>query len=548
MKLDKETLIKEHFWFLLGLVVALALLSLILVTTTTSKAIADVQKTYDDNKKSVERIAGPQSQPKTRPWQDKLEAKRKDVDGKKDDIWDKAWKDQAGLMTWPKMSDEDLAELRKLYFGDPIPVGIRSHFDYTADVENAVKTVQPDVVQFRDGWKSMIRHVDKWVNTPPTAEDVWLAQEDLVVQRGLLEIIRHTNDYLAAFRVVEESDAKHKKESDAKHKLFASSDWALDLTLTAAEGQPALKYQLTNIGGRRQPLDITLQVSFTGAGVAPYLLKVQGYPLAPGQSTDQVQPLPGQVGRPMGLKGVRQIFDWRTVPVKRIDAIALGYPSSRTSGSPLVTGPATPKEEKKDDTTQSVGRSAFNKGSSSDERGTGAGGGLPGRGSSAAKTVNGLEQERYISVSPEVRRMPFGMAVVIDQGHIQEFLTEMANSPLRIQILQWHWSHFHGDIKDPKEQENAGGVAGREDLPAARRPAQVAGPPRGKGGLFPRPGMERETGGTVSVAEERPQWDLVELAVYGITSLYERYPPKSPNAPADNKAAAAPAAPKPPSR
>jgi hypothetical protein len=536
MKLDKETLIKEHFWFLLGLLVALVLLSLILVSTTTSGAIAAVKKTYDENTGKVKTIAN--STPKTSAWWNELDKKHKDVEAQKTKIWEKAWKEQAGLMTWPKMNAEDLAALNQLYFGDPISADICSRFaePYSPQVEEAVKIVQPDVVQFRDSWQSMIRWVPKWLTVPPTSEDVWLAQEDLVVQRGLFQIIRQTNDYLAAFRVV--------TDRNAKSKLFASSDWALDLTLTSAEGKSALQYLLTNIGGRRQTLGITLQVAFAGA--KPYNLEVQGEPLAPGQSTTQTQPLPPQQGTPSALKSVRQVFDWRTVPIKRIDAVALGYPSSRTSQSPLVTGPATPKEEKKDDTAQG-GRSVLNKGGGNMDPTVTQGGGLANRGASQTRTTNGLEQDRYISVSEQVRRMPFGMVLVIDQGHIQDFLTEMANSPLRIQILQWHWNHFHGDIKDPKEQEISGSGPTRDERPGAR-PGTAPGPLKGgkpgpapvnKGPITTQPGFNRETG-SVATAEERSEWDLVELAVYGITSLYERYPPKSKQAPADSKTVTGP--------
>ena len=114
--------------------------------------------------------------------------------------------------------------------------------------------------------------------------------------------------------------------------------------------------------------------------------------------------------------------------------------------------------------------------------------------------------------------MPFGMVLIVDQSHIQDVLAAVVNSPLRIQITEWHWRRCHDDIR-PKEEETPAVGTDRPQppsTPAVRiRPQPITLNPSGP----------TQTGtGAVPGAEEH-EWDLVELAVYGIASLYERYPP-----------------------
>ena len=69
MKLDKETLLKEHFWFLLALALPLALVSLILLWTTSSGLIAAPQKKIKDAENDLNRI---KNKPKHPRWIDAL--------------------------------------------------------------------------------------------------------------------------------------------------------------------------------------------------------------------------------------------------------------------------------------------------------------------------------------------------------------------------------------------------------------------------------------------------------------------------------------------
>src|SRR5262249_2346512 len=178
--------------------------------------------------------------------------------------------------------------------------------------------------------------------------------------------------------------------------------------------------------GRRQVLPMSFKVTFTEDNFLT--LDVQGEPLAPGKAISGKRQLDVQFGRPQGFTRVTQIYDWRTVPVKRVDKVELGYLSSRTAQMPLK--PPTffkePEDPQKAD------------GATSQVTDTGLqapGRTLPG-GSGSGKTdllhtENKLERYRYVEASEQVRRMPFGLVVVVDQNHIRDFLTEVANSPLR---------------------------------------------------------------------------------------------------------------------
>jgi hypothetical protein len=143
---------------------------------------------------------------------------------------------------------------------------------------------------------------------------------------------------------------------------------------------------------------------------------------------------------------------------------------------------------------------------------------------------------------------------------MQDFLAAVANSPLRIQTTQWHWVRFHGDIKPPDGPidpsvsappmappggKSSGGLP--QPVPGMKSGAggELGETSPGKGvGMPQRPGPLMQPPGsgfapsTAAAAADEQEWDLVELAVYGLASLYEKYPPPDATKTAD---AAAPA-------
>ncbi len=534
MKLDKDTLIKEHFWVLLFLSLFLVVVSLIFLLTTASSAIAEQEKKFTDQKKNLKSISD--GQPKNAEWSKSYETRFVAAEAQEKKIWDHAWREQANLSTWPtNMPKEQLDLLQKHRFYDPIQeVGIRATYadasNYKQQAYDLYRIVAP--TQFN----AALRWINEWKLNPPTSEDMWLAQEDLWVQRGLLQIIRETNERLAAL--------KETKAVNERQKVFSNSSWILDLTLAEAGGKPSLKYTLVNNSNRRQVLPVTFEVLF---GDVPYTLEVSGEPLAPGQSFSQTVSLPVQFANARSLKSAKQLYDWRTVPVKRVDHVELAYNSSRTGQSTLQP----PLRYKPPETPASDPNAAGGQGM---QVGKGGGAGA----TDTSVTENGLNRNRYIERSEQVRRMPIAISVVIDQYHIQDFLAAVANSPLRVQTTQWQWQRFRDDIKPPEtDQPTTGqpttapsapipppapgpkGVGkagppssemqlgpGRDEGDAAKR--MQAGKPRTPQGL-PVSVQPASSAATTAAAEEQ-EWDLVTLAVYGVASLYEKYPPPDPAA------------------
>jgi hypothetical protein len=145
----------------------------------------------------------------------------------------------------------------------------------------------------------------------------------------------------------------------------------------------------------------------------------------------------------------------------------------------------------------------------------------------------------------------------VDQAHIQDVLAAFTNSKLRFQITQVHWDHFQGSIKPvvgagrengsapapgspltmttPRAPSNKFGMgAGRMpaggDNDRAMRPPAMAD----RGGAADMGKMMRNMMGGMAGAQmlngadaaaEEPA-NLVQLGIYGIASLYQRFPPK----------------------
>ncbi|HEV3203230.1 MAG TPA: hypothetical protein VGY77_02550 [Gemmataceae bacterium] len=568
MKLDKETLIKEHFWFLLSLLVPLVLISMILLGSTSTTIIAGQEKNVKDAKTKLESI--PKSGPKNSQWMEKLEVRDKLADEQKSKIWKKAWEDQVSFMTWPEnLSRELLDSLNKMYFGAEIPERIRSKYGdkeiYSPQFYQAIEVVQPKdpfgrvVVQTANAWETLIR-IPVINIRPPTSEDIWLAQEDAWVQRGMLQIVRNANDMVAAFK--KKATNLKPEGSGLDRQIFTNSDWMLDLTLTRVENKTTLKCRLTNLGNRRESLGIYFQVGFKGSTQNVVLIP-EGEPLPPGKSVAWDRPLrPLEEGNPTAIETVKQLYDWRTVPIKRVDKIEIGYFSNRHATKELLMAAfSKPKEgEQKDASASGAIKSSGDSpglpmAPGGDREVTGSG-----KSHNEGTTVNGLRKNRYIEVSEQVRRMPIGLVFIVDQEHIQDVLTAVANSPLRIQTTEVHWRRFHGDIKPheedkPMAEKGPGSSEGRVVSGAAGGllPAPPAGgsvrpgglpvpaPPAGgsirPGGLPYVPG--REAGSASSYIPEDQEWDLVELAIYGIASIYERFPPPAP--PAESPSSGTPA-------
>jgi hypothetical protein len=215
-----------------------------------------------------------------------------------------------------------------------------------------------------------------------------------------------------------------------------------------------------------------------------------------------------------------------------------------------------------------------------------------GQGDSAAAaaevtTVNKIPRDRYLHVTPQARHLPVVLRLVVDQAHIHDILASISNSRLRMQITQVSFHHVTGvtraSLDGPAPAGNVpGGNRPGENRPGGigRPPAAGGGPmgpgpkgpgPMGPGSMTPPPGMmmpqmpgsssyggsgrtifggprDGDTGSArptgvagTSTARTLDNARLVELSIYAIASLYDRYPPREKKtttpetAPADAK-------------
>lgn len=100
MKLDKETIVKHQFWFLLGSYLLVWVIAMFWLKVAAGGPIEDVKKKYDTSDKNLKTASRDPVNVRTfcPPWKDF----GKTFDGHKRVIWTKAWNYQNGMFDWPK--------------------------------------------------------------------------------------------------------------------------------------------------------------------------------------------------------------------------------------------------------------------------------------------------------------------------------------------------------------------------------------------------------------------------------------------------------------
>src|SRR5206468_842239 len=109
--MDKETLVKHHFWILL--VLAILLLPVVIggVTFGVADATAKQFKTVEDKKKALA-----SAKAKGKDYLDELEKQAADLEAHKSVVWKQVYDKQKGLIEWPRA----LSHLDPLFFGDTV--------------------------------------------------------------------------------------------------------------------------------------------------------------------------------------------------------------------------------------------------------------------------------------------------------------------------------------------------------------------------------------------------------------------------------------------
>jgi hypothetical protein len=582
-KIDKEVLIKHHFWILTGLFVLLVLIPLFCLVGSVSGTVAKGREDLEGAKKQAK---GVPASPPNGQWEKAYKKADGYVEKKQDQVWKQAWELQKDMVTWPEGLLAEFPQFKDMYFGDPINQYQAQKFseEYGSqlfELPGIIRPLMPDgtgVVQASGKWTDLLQLHRTFTVLPPSREDVWLSQEDFWVKRELLRVVRAANDAVGRFQEVKQlktaapKDAKGKaavQPEDRNHKIFRNPFWEVELTLAQnAKREYVLRGKITNIGKHREPLDALL-VYLTNPpfelSTKPAVVAIEHEPVPVGESVDIKETKIDQTQSIDGITGVEQMLSWRTAPVKRIDQLLIDYKSSRNAGRALQPPPWI--EKATTETAPSTGATPGAAPGAPSGGPTGGGGDIknsmammmggmrPGGGGSGqgGTSKNGLQLNRYTDPEDKlanrlnpVRHMPVAMVVIMDEEQIHEFLGAFANSKLRIQVLQCHWHHTREKIKP--QSESTGTVADKGRKTGGARPAQ-GGKSMGELGMAGFAGRGGMMGGMMmgqagmpgtmpggfagpgnlnrgDEDEEEAEATLVEVSVYGLASLYSKFPPK----------------------
>ena len=641
MAVTKDTLKKHHFWIMVGATPVLVLIAVILIDSAVGAKIDEKNKAIDAAKNSLK---GKES-PKSNVLLSRFGTQLDELGRKRTDLWKENWERQIGLapgkaagkealvqdpgrnlLRWPKSpllnrfnyTVEYATNKSQLKFGEKIPddSGEYGEFSkpevYLAEFSNPYlkdiarepekRTGMADRIyptSFAGGWTSVLRHVQSgsggWVDMKPTSEQLWLALEDIWVERAMLDAIKTVNDSVGTFQRAPRYDANNAPVPDANlERAFMSRIWYVSLKVAQrpGDGRYVITGTLRNITDRLQLLGasntLVLNVWLSTAPNAPPIpFRIGGEFVAGGatmpisQAEEHVLPAGTTVEQ---IVRVEQVFDTKTVPIRRIDHLALGKRDSRYAAFPLVRPlfEAFKKDEEKTAAAAGSGGSdsgppaGMTIGGSAGGPPPGLGGGKPppgsaGPGGPGATAAEGqLEgggsvasaidsnRKRYVEATAQIRRMPVGITIIVDQAYMQDVLMAYANLPMRFQITQYHWKRFRDTLGGsgsvggygPGGEGDFGGAArGYEGSggikfgpmgfgpgagpPAPGGPGPMGAPPPMPGGpgpmgMGPPGGFGGIAGGTFSDAQLTA--GLVELTIYGIVSLYEKYeaPPAQP--------------------
>lgn len=629
---NNEKLKKHHFWILAGIAPLLTVLAVVFILSEVGGAI---EKEVAETEAKLTAAKG--TQPKGTQAIDDFKKQKEKLEKQKLDLWKINYDKQKDQFTWPG-NNGYLKELEAKYqkFGEPIRTN-RDEFNtfksseiYERAYDDAANSIRPTT--FATGnWRTganggpVFRYVSAWGDRYPTDKQIWLALEDLWVQRALLQPVNAVNEGATKFTPLPEP--KGAKPNPLK-RSFENRIWKLDLEVPDAgpNARKVIEAKLTNKTDRLQvlgtggimrlrvklsdngePIDYVIQENFIRPGGT--LLLKQEFPQDDAERTAakkkgmlfevKVNPAPTSQGIPVGtdvqkIVEVTQVLDARTVPVRQVLDIELGFKDCRHAAAQLKAPEWYPAE------APAAGSPAPGEGGLGGGKGGGLpplgspDGGFPGPGGAAGGAVGGrgkakfgpptvvldANRERYIEVSKQVRRMPVALVLLVDQLFMQDALVAYANSPLRFQVTQTHWKRFRGTLNATGGGFLPGGLTppggsgdgdtgspdGVLNLPPGPMGAGAGGilPPRGgaPGSDFGTPdsGPAGSTGGpsmpsfpgaggfpgfggfggfgsssTAPVSEAQLTSGLVELTIYGIVTLYEKYDDK----PADGTAPAA---------
>lgn len=591
MKFDKEMAIKHKFWLVLGGFLVLWLVGIVVLGVSASEPIKKHKEEYKSAKTSIEGAL--QKYPKNKsfetPWNEhgKLFRDHKDV------IWAQAWEIQKDMYTWPSSREAPFQEKMKDPSVELSLEERQAYKDvlYWTQFDKLEKEVPLAPIELRGGLKEIMAPVP-WGDKAPTREEIWLAQEDFWVKRDLLDIIRNVQTTLAQLAPVSAKDDEKGLPGALAHYRFVNDTWQLDIYIEQGPEKRdkliSAKSTIKNVhtGKRKLPLSTPLSPDgivfrLTQGANPPIKIKITGEPLAWGKTAEfrkAFQFLPFDYNEPFA---VEQTFDWYSSPIKRLDALVLPFQSARTVSAPLKPNPRLPIDAQAAGAAPPAGpegamagnpgggmaggmgggqpKPGPGPGGPGGPKGPGGGNAPPAAGDTPTTPVYGLNRLRYLQATPQCRHLPLAMLLVMDQRSVPDLMAAVANSPLRIQVTQVQITHARNvpapaSPSDPSKKDGSkpGGTPASGPPPAGSPPTSTPpggggrpgigrggegmggeeGPVRPGPGPGPTPpGPGTGPGGPKQVAPAEADPNLVEVAVYGIAALYERFDPSAVGTP-----------------
>lgn len=545
--MNKEALKKHHYWILSGVAPLFTLLAVVMFWTSVGAKVEEEQKEISGKLSELT-----SAQPKGKKVLSDLDEQVGVLDKKRDELWKENWNRQAvqyKLFTWPQDNDprQRLKRMEEKYqkFGekmrdpdDAFEVFKRKEV-YEAAYDRIANSIKPTVFPNED-WRGVFRHVNNWGVRKPTSDQIWLALEDYWLQRAIVQPVNVINNGAAKFERVPNEDG----QDNPFKRTFQSRVWKIELEIPTSgpDAMRVMRAKITNTTDRlqlmginnrmrlkvwlstlptAQPIDFRLEGEFVKAGDTKEIPLVRRYHELPrGIEVEEIA-------------RVEQVLDVRTVPVRQVMNFEMQYLDSRHAKHELVApeflpeveAPMAGTGEEFGDADGGMPAPAFGPGGgfgSKDGRKSKAG---------APKMILDDNRLRYFDSTDQVRRIPVAIVLLVDQMFMQDALVAYTNSPLRFQITQFHWRRYRGKMStssggmdgdgyvDDGGQEFAGSplddFGGEEDY-------GMSGP-QGFGADF-GPGSFGSRAGSVS--PEQVTSGLVELTIYGVASLYEKFEPK----------------------
>ena len=354
-----------------------------------------------------------------------------------------------------------------------------------------------------------------WKSDDDISEESWIAQEDLWIQKDFYRAIRDANDQVGKMQ----GKAVKGKEVG----VFRNPYFELTLKLV---GESRLSVSIKNLQNHRQKLEVHFRVRFDESAEAERIF-VDGEPLDPVGTTDDkknpkdvlTKEIELGVGPPRtGIYSVSQMLTWETAAVRRIDQITIG---SLLGDDIAVNHRMFPDNtrtlilEKKDEADPNVKQPGGDLRPGIRPGGGGPigrpGGGAGGGGGDVYLTKNGLDKNRYVEVNDQSRRLPAAIAVIVDQDHIDRVISSFANSKFRFLLNQIVINRYPNSLRPNFAAKDKGPGFGPGFGPLRGGGGDVGG------GAF-QPGGQPGDGGGAEIESN------VELVLYGVVTLYERFP------------------------